>query len=810
LAERSVWQLSPLSNRHCKNFGARGNKTTPEKSMSKERIDEIKKELGRELGKKTVDFGRISTLAAELSTLDSETAAFSVNATIIRRLGRELVAAHETAVAELVKNAFDADASYAKVIFSGTAKAGGRLIIEDDGVGMTPDQVRDGFLRIASDQKEVEPVSPLYHRKRAGQKGIGRFAVERLGKQLRLITATDDDKLATELTIDWAAFEKSAELIAVRHPIKRVPKASPHGTMLIVDGLREPWSIDAIQTAESYVNDLAEPRYFNAYLPDDAKPPTSRRDPGFSVEFSVLDGVMPKAVPGAEAEVVNSATALLDASIDEYGEWKVHIISTPHKLDRTFTIRDVRKDEKNEWKFEHLRSMRLRAAYFVRESELELVGGIKRAKLNRMLRTRGGIKLYLNRFRVAPYGSPGDDWLNLDRLETMRHLLVPIKSTNWVGFVSIQDPDNNRAIETSSREGLVQNEFLGELVEFTRKALTWLAVEVGRARKKKIYASDVDFGQAKSERALRAATTISKYLGELQKARQGGATGYTKDAITDATLADIRVELEKMLKDASELVGEVAVLRVFASVGMSVLMFSHEVKSLLVGMQSQIDELVDDDSLAPKIKRHLRVFRGMLDRLQHLTGFYESTGSVAADRTVSGVDVLSMVNGFVESFAPQAKKRGITLRFEGDPTLPIRTVAMHEAELSSVLINLYTNAVKAIQRHPNARNREVVMRHSRAGNLEIIDVLDTGVGIRASEKENIFKPFYTTTPVKRALRPGDPEMFGAGLGLTIARDSVRAARGTIEVVVPPPQGYSTCIRMELPQIPHEQDQVPMR
>lgn len=155
-------------------------KETPEEAANREAIAKIKEKLGTELGKKTVHFLRISELASQLSALDTESAAFSVNATIIRRLGRELMAAQETALAELVKNSYDADGTLVKVTFSATDAPGARLVVEDDGNGMTPDQVRDGFLRIASDLKEREPRSARFQRRLAGQKGIGRFAVERL------------------------------------------------------------------------------------------------------------------------------------------------------------------------------------------------------------------------------------------------------------------------------------------------------------------------------------------------------------------------------------------------------------------------------------------------------------------------------------------------------------------------------------------------------------------------------------------------------------------------------------------------------
>jgi len=603
--------------------------------------------------------------------------------------------------------------------------------------------------------------------------------------------------------VEWAAFERSAELNSVRHAIKRAPKTFPNGTLLIIDGLRESWSIEAIQTAEASVSDLQEPKYFAGVFPAKGEP--AKTTGNFTVEFAVLDGVKPKAVPQSEAEVVNSALAVVEATVDDKGRWQIDIDSKSPKFKRTFTLREISKSDRPKWEFSHLRSVRLRAAYFI-TTEIEPLAGIKKNKLMRILRSKGGIKLYRNGFRVAPYGNPDDDWLELDLVQAARTFLPPVKRTNWVGYASITDPENELTSETSSREGLVLNEFFNELVKFSRNVLVLSVTEIASRRGKKIYASDSTFGQAKSERALKAAKSISTYLEDLQKTRKSSAPGYAKEQLTDSTLAEVKTELETLLKDATELTGEVSILRVFASVGMSVLMFSHEVKGLLANMLSQVDTLIESGDLPSKTQRHLKEFREMLDRLQHLTNFYESTGSAAADRSISEADALSLVNNFVESFAPQAKKRGVTLRFEGDATSPIFMVAMHEAEFASVLINLYTNAIKAILRNGNDKKREIVMRHSRVGANEVIEVLDTGTGIKAADADRIFEPFFTTTPVKRALRPGDADMFGTGLGLTIARDAIQAARGNIEVVIPPPSGFSTCLRIELPQIPHEEKQ----
>ncbi len=106
---------------------------------------------------------------------DLTNVSFSVDAGIIDRLGRELVSKKETAVSELIKNAYDADAENVRLIFIDADTESGELTIEDDGSGMTLFELVNGFMRISSFDKAENPNSPVYKRQRAGRKGIGRF-----------------------------------------------------------------------------------------------------------------------------------------------------------------------------------------------------------------------------------------------------------------------------------------------------------------------------------------------------------------------------------------------------------------------------------------------------------------------------------------------------------------------------------------------------------------------------------------------------------------------------------------------------------
>ena len=102
-----------------------------------------------------------------------------------------------------MKNSYDADAKEVKVRFINANVEGGKLLISDDGVGMTKKQLKDGFMKISSTDKIHSPKSEKFGRTKAGRKGIGRFATQRLGNQLVIITQTLEAPKALKLTINW-------------------------------------------------------------------------------------------------------------------------------------------------------------------------------------------------------------------------------------------------------------------------------------------------------------------------------------------------------------------------------------------------------------------------------------------------------------------------------------------------------------------------------------------------------------------------------------------------------------------------------
>lgn len=242
---------------------------------------QLKDELASLLeNEKELNYSKILLLSNELAKFDKDNIRFSVDAGVIDRLGKELVARHETAVSELVKNAYDADALKVRIQFSNVDNTGGTLVIDDDGDGMTRDQLINGFMRISSTSKIHEPVSPIYNRSRAGKKGIGRFSAQRLGEKLTIISQTKDSQTAIKIVVDWAKYRIDDDIFFISNKIEEIPKEKEHGTTLIIEKLRDYWSETMIKRIYRYAIDIIQPFPLSI---NERERDGENSDPGFEI-----------------------------------------------------------------------------------------------------------------------------------------------------------------------------------------------------------------------------------------------------------------------------------------------------------------------------------------------------------------------------------------------------------------------------------------------------------------------------------------------------------------------------------------------
>src|SRR6267154_6553064 len=151
---------------------------------------------------------------------------FTVDTHLFRELGELLVGRDSTALIELIKNAYDADAT--EVFVYGEAleqPSRAYIIVRDNGTGMTPELFEKGFLRIASRTKdEGERRSSVFDRRYTGAKGIGRLAAHKLSRLVRITSNPQDNvgRTGVEAFIDWDLVEKfeTLEQLASQSDVK--------------------------------------------------------------------------------------------------------------------------------------------------------------------------------------------------------------------------------------------------------------------------------------------------------------------------------------------------------------------------------------------------------------------------------------------------------------------------------------------------------------------------------------------------------------------------------------------------------------
>ena len=167
------------------------------------------------------------------------TASFQTQGRLLQELGERLVAKADVALLELIKNAYDADATVCNVKYDGQ-----RVEIIDDGQGMTEREFLDNWMQIATPDKQRAIKSRHYKRTVTGSKGIGRFAVRFLGRHLRLVTVansnTGSNKTLLSVDFNWEKIDAADRLHTFEIPYE-VRAALSHqktGTRLIIDKLR--------------------------------------------------------------------------------------------------------------------------------------------------------------------------------------------------------------------------------------------------------------------------------------------------------------------------------------------------------------------------------------------------------------------------------------------------------------------------------------------------------------------------------------------------------------------------------------------
>lgn len=744
----------------------------------------IREELQNILKNEPNNYSKILELSNQLSKFDENNVRFSVDAGIINRLGMELVARHETAVSELVKNAYDADATKVKILFKDTSTIGGILEIHDNGSGMTREQLINGFMRLSSSEKMHFPLSPKYNRKRAGKKGIGRFSAQRLGRKLTIITQTIDVQQALKITINWDEFLGDSDLLSVTNQISFIDKVQDEGTILIIEQLRDSWSKAQIERVYRYASEILQP----FPLSKTKKETKIYNDPGFKLNCIKIDNGKRETIADEQTMFFEHALAEIGGRVDNEGNMFVTIKSK--KLAYNEKIFLLNKGEP----LEILRNVSLKAYYFIYgESDIsKQVETLIREKA----KDEGGIRLYRNGFRVLPYGESDDDWLGLDASMTRRTILPSHRNVNFFGFIEVNNDYGEQFEETSSREGLLNNNAFKELMEFGYKVIIDAVLKIADVRGVKQRTNQKVWKKEPEE-------IISEAISELKEiidnpTQDNSEEQQDSQLITKNKLLEIAQELEIAQKEQKErkqeFIKEMNLLRILAALGLTIGEFIHEIKQYQGALQHDIKNIETSTTLDNVLHVNQRV-KANLEGLSTYVSYFDEAFSENVQREIKPIELRTVVYALQSTLEADIAKRKIEFiepKFNG---YNLYTIAMHKSEWASILFNFYTNSRKAINRAKV--DGKIFIECGKIYNTIYLEFSDNGDGIQLENREKIFNAFYTTsTPVGKVVKTHE-EMTGTGLGLKIVRDIITSYGGKI-FVKEATKGYSTTIRIELP------------
>lgn len=720
---------------------------------------------------------------------------FKVDAGLIDRLGRELVGRAETAVSELIKNSYDADATIVNVEFQDSYDIGGTLIISDNGLGMTLEQLQNGFMTISSTDKIHNPRSVRFERSKAGRKGIGRFATQRLGKKLTIITQVKNADKALSLTINWDDYKIDRDLISIKNEVKEVEKSQDEGTILIIDDLRDWWSEKTIERIYRYVSDLLQPDYLSDRSRNLGL--AKQKDDSFKVSFSQTNDGYSKLIADPDKMIFDKSLAIIEGFIDSEHDGYCNVTSNSLELPKDDII-SIEFDKENP-KFATISGIHFKAYYFIynREDYYTNISKLELNNIQKISREQGGIKLYRNGFRVLPYGEPNNDWLGINqRYYNDSGTNVPFGNHNIFGFVEIIDSSGALFEETASREGLIENPAYLELREFISKSLEACRIRI-RFAVEKIRKEKAQNPYTPKSRTSDSTKSPIEKLNDLEKQVIELINGNKKNN-DEESKENVKQAVQELKSDLQNLIDELGMIRVLAGLGLTIGEFTHEVVQFTPPMYGDIDVLssqalnLDGLNSLNSLKRTLQLFTSY-------TAYFNSTISANVSRELKSQDLDIVISNFEKTIKSDIEKLNIDFQkdFYGFDLL---TIPMHSSEWSSILFNLYTNAKKAIKRACVAGRIKIIV--GKEDKNVYVEFLDNGDGIPENNRDKIFEAFFTTSSPVGFDSTNDERLTGTGLGLKIVRDVVQTYGGTIEVISPE-SGYNTAIRIEIPAAKQE-------
>ena len=717
--------------------------------MSQHNINEIEERLNKLQEEKEALLKQAAEIQGEyLSTYEIRPAGRHV-----LTIGEELIQDEYAAIVELVKNCYDADSPDATIVFKKIYESNCLEIrIEDNGVGMTPEDVINKWLVPSTAYKHNKRTSE-HGRIMQGRKGIGRYAASILGNDFEMIT-TDKNGVQTTLSLDWNKLADVEYLDQIKIPINTRKTDSTSGTKLIIHSQlseNDYWDEDAIRKLRFELKKLIPPKQedndqFHIILSfEDFYLEKSDNISEEIKPYPILDlydyrisGKIGRDGRGnityENKKIKNGAKEIIPVNYGETGCGALNI--------------DIRVYDRDKDAIEQLISRGLKD---------EHDNYVNKLQARQLLNDVNGIGVYRNGFRIRPLGDPDFDWLKLNEQRVQRPSFK-IGSNQVVGYVHIQSEELSGLEEKSARDGLKNNEAYRALVNITQKIILELEQRRYIFRKK----MEISRPSKKIENQLNG-------LYDYEPLKQSISVALKHSGMNKTTIEEVNKIIDKEQNKKNEAIEEikkaVADYQGQATLGKIVNIILHEGRRPLNYFKNQIPNLIffgnefminrnEDD-----YNEIVKLTNGIADNSELFVKLFGRLDPLAAKKrdTKAKFNLSEEIKNAIDVFSHEIAQSGIRLEFKCDSQIEYTG---WKQDIYTIIVNIIDNSIFWVNESASADKKISIIVKKKENGFNV-DVRDSGPGISEELLESgvIFEPEFSTKPE------------GTGLGLAIAGEA---------------------------------------
>lgn len=677
---------------------------------------------------------------------------FKPKARLMHLLGENLLRDEVTALLELVKNAYDADSPKCIVRFEGMKSGDTAIIIDDDGNGMDISTVTTAWVEPATSSKVRKPISPKGRRVQ-GEKGIGRFAVDKLAKKLDMYTRMEGMTEVIHFSVDWDQFDDAdryLEDVNAKYSLEKIP-FKDHGTKLILTKVRKKWTLGEVVKVRFGLTKLVPPSLDSDKFLIDLQVP----------EYPSFEGII-------RNDIIERAPFRIKAKL-RGTKLKSTIFRNLSTDKRHYAKKVVVQDNQGIVPLERLKQLgpvEINIGAFLKTKHrgrgaITLFPMISISENDQKnLEQWHGVSVYSDGFWIYPYGENWFDWLGLDQ-RRVQQLGSHFDNKQIVGFVMIGRDKNPGLVQQINREGLVHNDDYDTLKAVVLSVVSALENEsVASGARKSIRQPivletevvSVPVTQAVEESFGTVEKHLEKVLETVNESRSEAGVQAINNAVSELRLIKTEMQRDFMLYERH------------ATLGSFVANVIHEINAAIDPLRLDIATIVNrlfDINLEQSTKTViLNDLDDMDNNLENLASHIHIwTPFIQRDEPKQIIDLCQYIEEQKIEFQKLYSNLAIDIVYSEQITIEVPT-----SYLFTILRNLVDNASYWTAEKQRPLVRITILQE---GSLTILRISDNGRGISAQERRLVFIPGWSSKP------------HGSGIGLKLAGEAAYALGGEL-------------------------------